>query len=245
MNILITGCNGLIGRTLVEYFTEKSKFKVFGVDITNNSSYKHKNFQYYKVDVSSLKEVKNLCKKFDSKKIFIEGLINSHQYKPKGFLEADIFNMDPSIWNSIVEVNLSGTYYTCREFGKKMKDNNFGVIVNFASTYAVVSSNPSLYSNNSMGNPIAYSASKGGVIALTRYLAANLAKYGIRANSITPHGVLNNHEEKFINKFKSMTPINRMMNSNEIIGPVELLLTNKGSYINGTNLIVDGGWTAW
>ena len=45
-------------------------------------------------------------------------------------MEADIFNMDPSIWNSIVEVNLSGTYYTCREFGKKMRDNNFGVIVN-------------------------------------------------------------------------------------------------------------------
>ena len=69
MNILITGCNGLIGRTLVEYFTEKSKFKVFGVDITNNS-YKHKNFQYYKVDVSALKKLKIYARNLTGKNIY-------------------------------------------------------------------------------------------------------------------------------------------------------------------------------
>ena len=96
-----------------------------------------------------------------------------------------------------------------------------------------------------MGNPIAYSASKGGVIALTRYLAAYLGKHGVRANSITPHGVLNNHDKSFINRFSAMSPMNRMMNPEEILGPIDLLLNKSGSYINGTNLMVDGGWTAW
>lgn len=245
MNIIITGCNGLIGSTLVKHFSNKENFKVFGFDNSKNSNLKHKNFDYFKVDVSNINNVIKMRKYFDEKQIFIEGLINAHQYKPKGFLNADIFDMDIDMWNEIVSVNLSGVYFTCREFGKKMKSNKKGSIVNFASTYAVVSSNPELYENNSMGNPIAYTSSKGGVIALTRYLAANLGKYGIRANSITPHGVYNNHEKQFIDKFSSMTPINRMMKVNEIIDPIELLLTEKGSYINGSNLIVDGGWSIW
>lgn len=245
MNVLITGSNGLIGLTIVKYLSELNKYKVYGIDKDESSLYENPNYQYMKTDVSNLKSVIKLREKFDEKNIFIEGLINCHQYKPKGFLNANIFEMDLDMWNNILEVNLSGTYFMCREFAKKMKENKKGSIINFASTYAVVSSNPQLYEDNNMGNPIAYSASKGGVISLTRYLAAYLGKYGIRSNSITPHGVSNNHQESFKKRFSKMSPMNRMMNPTEILGPIELLLSESGSYINGTNLMVDGGWTAW
>lgn len=245
MNIIITGSNGLIGSTIVKYLSEQNIHKVYGVDKDEISLYVNDNYKYIKTDVSDLESVIKLRKIIDDKDVFIEGLINCHQYKPKGFLNANIFEMDLDMWNNILSVNLSGTYFMCREFAKKMKEKKKGSIINFASTYAVVSSNPKLYEDNNMGNPIAYSASKGGVISLTRYLAAYLGEYGIRSNSITPHGVLNNHQESFKKRFSQMSPMNRMMNPKEILGPIELLLTNSGSYINGTNLMVDGGWTAW
>ena len=77
-----------------------------------------------------------------------------------------------------------------------------GVIINFASTYGVVSSNPSLYTDNAMGNPVAYSASKGGVIMLSKYLGCYWGKSGVRVNCITPHGVFNNHEKHLLTNLK-------------------------------------------
>ena len=245
MNILITGCNGLIGKTIVKHFSSIDGFKVFGMDVDEKPKIESKNFNYYRSNVSSFNDVKEVFNDLKSKNYTISGLINSHQFKPKGFLNADLFNMELGMWKEIIDVNLTGTFYTCRIFGEKMKEVGVGSIINFASTYAVVSSNPSLYNDNSMGNPIAYSASKGGVISLTQYLACYLGEFGVRSNCITPHGVINNHEEEFISNFSSRSPLKRMMKPEEIIGPVELLLTNKGSYINGSNLMVDGGWTVW
>ena len=96
-----------------------------------------------------------------------------------------------------------------------------------------------------MGNPITYTASKGGVISLTKYIACYLGANKIRCNSICPHGVENNHSESFIRKYSNMSPLQRLMKPEEIIGAVDLLISNKGSYITGSNLMVDGGWTAW
>ena len=171
MNVFITGSNGLIGNCIVEYLIQELKFKVFGADIQESGRFEHSNYSYYQVDVSSYEQIQNIYDELTSRDIFISGLINSHQFKPDGFLNADLFNMDLKMWDDIVKVNLTGTYNTCRIFGKEMKKRRKGSIVNFASTYAIVSSNPDLYSENSMGNPIAYSASKGGVIALSRYIA--------------------------------------------------------------------------
>ncbi len=245
MNVIVTGCNGLLGKEISNHLIEKLDYNVFGIDVQANSDIKHSKFNYNNLDVSNYHEIIKFYKRLKSKNIFIKGLINSHQYKPKGFLDADLFNIDLKMWDDIINVNLTGTYLMCRVFVADMKKNKIGSIINFASTYAVVSSNPDLYSSNSMGNPIAYTASKGGVISLTKYLACYLGKYNVRCNCLTPHGVENNHESDFIQKFNKKSPLNRMMKPNEILGPMELLLTNKGSYINGTNILVEGGWTAW
>ena len=241
MTILITGSNGLIGSELVKNLTG-SHF-IIGLDISiENVSESN---LYFKCDVSNLEQLEDISKSLEERGIKVDAIINAHQYKPKGFLESGILDMDVSIWKSIIDVNLSGCYYTIRAFSKHMLEKESGIIINFASTYAVVSSNPDLYNGNSMGNPVAYSASKGGVISLTRYLAANLGNQGIRVNCITPHGVYNNHEESFNKKFSSMSPLGRMMQPSEILAPIKMLLDESCSYITGTNIMVDGGWTAW
>jgi NAD(P)-dependent dehydrogenase (short-subunit alcohol dehydrogenase family) len=172
-------------------------------------------------------------------------LVNAHQYKPKGFLMARAEEFPEELWDSVLAANLKGTFLTCRDFGKVMLEQGKGSIINFASTYGVVSSNPALYEDNSLGNPVAYSASKGGVIMLTKYLGAYWAKRGVRVNCLTPHGVWNNHEPAFVERFSRMSPTGRLMTADEVVGAALFLASDASSYVTGTNLLVEGGWTAW
>jgi NAD(P)-dependent dehydrogenase (short-subunit alcohol dehydrogenase family) len=96
-----------------------------------------------------------------------------------------------------------------------------------------------------MGNPIAYTTSKGGVIMMTKYLATYWAKKNVRVNCLTPHGVFNNHEQEFIKKFSQLSPMGRMMKKEELVGAAMFLASDASSYMTGENLMVDGGWTSW
>ena len=87
---------------------------------------------------------------------------------------------------------------------------------------------------------------KAAVINLTKYLAVYLSKYGIRCNCISPGGVLFKQGPKFIKNYSKKVPMNRMANAEEIVKSVSFLLDDKSSsYINGSNITVDGGFTAW
>jgi NAD(P)-dependent dehydrogenase (short-subunit alcohol dehydrogenase family) len=96
-----------------------------------------------------------------------------------------------------------------------------------------------------MGCPAAYSASKGGVLALTKYLAVYWAPKGVRVNAISPHGVYNRHEETFVKNFSKKSPIGRMSRADEVVGAMLFLASEASSYVTGHDLMVDGGWTAW
>jgi NAD(P)-dependent dehydrogenase (short-subunit alcohol dehydrogenase family) len=149
------------------------------------------------------------------------------------------------LWDAVIDVNLKGTFLMCRDFGRAMLERGKGSIVNFASTYGVVSSNPALYEGNSLGNPIAYSASKGGVVMLTKYLGAYWAERGVRVNCVTPHGVWNDHEPAFVERFSRFSPMRRLSRVDEVVGAVLFLASDASSYATGSNLLIDGGWTAW
>ena len=244
MSIIVTGANGLIGSFIVRSCCEKGE-NVLGLDISDSNNFENKFFDYYAVDISNDQEINSFYENIKNKNVKVRALINCHQYKPKGFLSRDS-GEDIELWKAVINANLNGLYYMCLGLkhysGPKYDDIS---IINFGSTYGRVSSNPSLYENNSMGNPACYSASKGGVHMLTKYLAANWIEEGIRTNTIAPHGVWNNHEIDFIKKFSSLTPIKRMMQVEEILPAVELLLDERNTYMNGSELIVDGGWSIW
>jgi gluconate 5-dehydrogenase len=124
-----------------------------------------------------------------------------------------------------------------------------GSIINIASMYGVVASYPSVYEGLPVNSPPNYHALKGGVVHLTRYLAAYWAKYNIRVNAIAPGPFpkpeVRDRVEGFIPLLKEKVPLGRMGRPEELKGAVVLLASDAGSYITGQNLLVDGGWTAW
>jgi NAD(P)-dependent dehydrogenase (short-subunit alcohol dehydrogenase family) len=247
--VVITGACGLIGKAMVSAFHERGARLVL-VDVADAApaalaEQTGGDTLGVACDVSKAAEVASLVARTVEHFGRVDVLVNNHQYKPKGFLEAKAETFPEELWDAVIDVNLKGTFLTCRDFGRAMLERGKGSIINFASTYGVVSSNPDLYVGNSLGNPVAYSASKGGVVMLTKYLGAYWASRGVRVNAVTPHGVWNHHEEGFVTRFSAKSPMKRLMQANEVLGAVLFLASDASSYATGSNLLVEGGWTAW
>lgn len=148
-------------------------------------------------------------------------------------------------WNQILEVNVTGAFLGCQAVGRQMLDQGRGSIINLASLYGVVSPNHRLYPGTGIHQPVAYSVSKAGVIALTRYLGTLWADRGVRVNCLTPGGVFNQHREDFLERYARLSPAGRMADKEEMRGALVYLASAASSYCTGHNLVVDGGWTVW
>lgn len=246
---VVTGACGLIGRLLARSFHDRGA-QVALVDIAaaNPSEMARsigKEVVGLECDVTNAGEVAELVAKVRGHFGKVDILINGHTYRPRGWAEANAESFPEELWDQIMEVNLKGTFLTCREFGRAMLEQGSGSIINFASTYGVVSSNPDLYEGNSLGNPVAYSVSKAGVIMLTRYLGVHWASRGVRVNCVTPHGVLNHQEPGFVERFSAKSPMKRLMRVDEVVGAVLFLASEASSYATGSNVLIEGGWTGW
>ena len=149
------------------------------------------------------------------------------------------------VWDEILQVNLTGSFLGCKVVGSHMLQAGKGSIINIASLYGVVSPNHRIYEGTPISQPIAYSVSKGGVIALTRYLGALWAERGVRVNCLTPGGVFDDHTDPFLSRFEKLNPIGKMLDKRELRGGVVFLASDASSHVVGHNLIIDGGWTVW
>jgi NAD(P)-dependent dehydrogenase (short-subunit alcohol dehydrogenase family) len=129
------------------------------------------------------------------------------------------------------------------------KTGKFSSVVNIASMYGTVSPDPSIYGNSGKNNPIHYGATKAGLIQMTRYLACHICLSGVRFNCISPGPFpdteLDSGISGFYKKLSEKVPMKRIGKPYEVAGPVVFLLSDAASYINGVNLPIDGGWTAW
>lgn len=95
-----------------------------------------------------------------------------------------------------------------------------------------------------MTMPSAYSAIKGGVITMSRFLATYYGPFGVRCNCVSPGGIEDGQPESFVRKYEELTPLRRMGVPEDVVGAVVFLASDAASYVTGQNLVVDGGWTA-
>jgi NAD(P)-dependent dehydrogenase (short-subunit alcohol dehydrogenase family) len=156
---------------------------------------------------------------------------------------------EPS-WNQVIDVNLKGVFLCCQVIGGSMAAAGRGSVINIGSIYGLVSPDQRLYEYRRAGGtpffkPVAYSASKSALLNLTRYLAVYWANRNVRVNTLTFGGVFNNQDAEFLAAYCGRAPMGRMAREDEYNGAVIFLVSDASSYMTGSNLIIDGGWTAW
>lgn len=155
---------------------------------------------------------------------------------------AGILEMTDEEWDFTMSADLDSVFYVTRAFANIMKKHNYGRIINIASMYGLVG-NPAI-------DTVAYHASKGGVVNMTRAVAAELAKYNITCNCICPgyfateltESVLSTDE--FTAYMKATVPLGRYGKTGELNAGAIFLASDEASYVTGVILPIDGGYTA-
>ena len=151
-------------------------------------------------------------------------------------------------WNQALNVNLTGTFLCCQAGVGPMLDQGGGVIINLSSIYGLTGPDQQIYQLPDQPlqyKPVYYTVTKAGILGLTKYLSTYYAGKNIRVNALTPGGVFNDHDETFVRAYSARTVLGRMARKDEMNAALLFLASDASSYMTGSNLIVDGGWTAW
>jgi NAD(P)-dependent dehydrogenase (short-subunit alcohol dehydrogenase family) len=171
------------------------------------------------------------------------------QMAKQGSVSGAFENYPLEAWRAALEVNLTGMFLCCQAAVKPMlAQGKKGSIINICSTYGLVAPDQRIYQRDgqqSSYKPVYYSVTKAGVLGLTRYLAAYYAGTEIRVNALTPGGIFNHHDEVFLKAYAARTVMGRMANKDEMNAALLFLASEASSYMTGSNLVVDGGWTTW
>ncbi len=157
---------------------------------------------------------------------------------------ADAEEMSTEDWKEVLDVNLTGAFIMSREVGRVMIAQGKGSIINVASMSGMIVNTPQ--------NQCAYNASKGGLIMLSKSMAAEWAQKGVRVNALCP-GYMRTEmsEDRYqrgdpaIARWFSMTPMGRSGRPEELMGIAVYLASDASSFVTGTTILVDGGYTAW
>ena len=253
--VMITGGGGYLGsemsRALLNYGAVVADISMPGTvpEFLLNSP----NFHEFSCDLSDTDAHKRVFDEIGQKFGRIDALINCAAYGggsggvKAGYVPPTIESMTDDVWMRGIDGTLGVTFRSIRNVLPYMKDKG-GSIVNIESMYGVVSPDPRIYGDSGANSPPTYGAGKGGVVQLTRYAAAHLAKYNIRVNGIVPGPFPNPPTQartEFAALLASKTMMGRFGNPREIVGAVILLVSDASSFMTGSRITVDGGWTAW
>ncbi len=211
-------------------------------------------FQSHIMDVTSEVSISQLASKLSSLNIRIDILINNAAINPtsnsisegKRTTRLEEFSLDR--WNQELSVGLTGAFLCSKIFGTAMSSDGLGgVILNISSDLSVISPNQDLYKQKNLPDnmqavkPVTYSVIKTGLIGLTRYLATYWSDKGVRCNALSPGGVYTGQDQEFVSRVVDLIPMGRMARVDEYQGAIQFLCSDASAYMNGQNIVMDGG----
>ena len=253
--IILTGASGSLGseisKTMANYganllLIDLDKKKLLNLVNILKKDYSQK-IEFIECDLEINGERENLYKKICANYKSIDGLINNAGFigasNLKGWSE-EFDKQSIDTWRRAIEVNLTAPFHLSQLFKPLLMKSKSANIVNISSIYGHLGPDWRLYEGTNMANPAAYSASKGGLIQLTKWLSTTLAP-NIRVNAISPGGIFRNQPKSFVEKYIMKTPLKRMATEKDVAPAVAFFSSEMASYITGQTLLIDGGWSAW
>ncbi len=264
---IVTGGLGQIGKNFVQELNKRgAKVAVWGRTVNNERIAKtlgeqaltDANLRFYSVDITNKERMNEVLDDMEAAwgaapDVLVNNAGIDTQPSAPPEVSGPFENFPEEVFREVVNVNLVGTFLACQAVGARMvKSGKGGSIINVGSIYGMVSPIQDIYAYKKERTgipfikPVAYSAAKSGIYNLTRYLATYWGKEGIRVNTLTPAGVWRDtQDETFIANFTARMPMGRMSQENEYNGALIFLASKASSFMTGSNLIIDGGWTAW
>ncbi|MDB5996945.1 MAG: Oxidoreductase [Pseudomonas sp.] len=208
------------------------------------------------VDITDVDAVSAACSAVLAKHGRVDILINNAARNPKvegndGKEFSRLENFPWEQWRLDIDVGLGGAFNCAKVFGPHMAAQGHGVIVNIASDLGVIAPDQRLYrvegkaADEQPVKPVTYSVVKHGLIGLTKYLATYWCEQGVRCNALSPGGVYAGQNDVFLGKLTQLIPLGRMAKVDEYRGALAFLCSDASSYMNGANLVVDGGRSTW
>jgi len=210
------------------------------------------------MDVSSIESILSVHKSILNARSSVDILVNNAAIDPKVMSDLRVVessrleNFSREDWDLQISVGLTGSFHCCQVFGSSMaKSGKGGVILNIASDLSVLAPYQRLYRTEGLPNdlqpvkPVTYSVIKAGLIGLTRYLATYWVEQGVRSNALSPGGISNGQPEEFVQNLSALIPLGRMAAKDEYRAAVQFLCSDASSYMNGHNLVIDGGRSVW
>jgi len=237
--LIITGANGLLGNSWVNYF--KDRFDVYAIDLSfNESCFTDNEINWIVGDITKVDFWLLLKNTLIDRGIFLHGIVNAaaitNNTRSKALSSYDNFI-------DTLAVNVGGPFNSIEVFMTTFREQGFGRIVNIGSLYSIVSPTPRLYEDSEVLQTPGYTASKHGLIGLTKFYASQLIVSNITVNNLSPGGVFDNQDSNFYTKYIAQNPAKRMASPEDFIPCLEFLLSEDNSYTTGQNIAVDGGWT--
>ena len=264
-NALVTGAGGLLGFEHAYALLEVGAYVIL-TDYNKKSLeqntkklekyFSKESFCSFKMDVTQEKSIKSCLQFFKIKKKKIDILINNAAENPKlnqikKSQKMRLENLTLKNWNKEIEVGLTGAFLCIKIFGNEMEKNKKGIIINILSDLSIIAPDQRIYFKSKLNKknqpvkPITYSAIKSGLLGITKYTSTYWAKEGVRCNALSPGGILDGQDKKFKNKLSKLIPLGRMANKDEYRSAIQFLCSDASSYMNGQNLVIDGGRTVW
>ncbi|MBD9416504.1 SDR family oxidoreductase [Pseudomonas sp. PDM16] len=207
-------------------------------------------------DITDLDAVSNAFEQTMARYGQVDILINNAARNPKvesagdrDFSRLEHFPWEQ--WKMDLDVGLGGAFNCAKVFGVQMARQGAGVIVNIASDLGVIAPDQRLYRvegrepEQQPVKPVTYSVVKHGLVGLTKYLATYWCEQGVRCNALSPGGVYAGQNDVFVSKLTQLIPLGRMADADEYRGAIAFLCSDASSYMNGANLVVDGGRSTW
>ena len=235
--IVVTGGNGLLGKEIISSLRNRH-----AIAISADIKFDHQLENDLILDITNEDSVKSVVANIVKKYGRIDGWVNN-AYPRTGDWGKKLEDIPFESWRKNVDMHLNGYYLCCQVVLEHMKLQQFGSLINMSSIYGMVAPDFSIYEGTTMTMPAAYSAIKGGINNLSKYLASYYGHCNVRVNIVSPGGIFDSQPDAFVNKYNKKVPLKRMGQPNDIMGPIHFLLSDDSSYITGHNLVVDGGLT--